>query len=181
MRVVLDASVFGNPYIYTKFHQDRKNALLKMLLMMKERGIDVYITPSVRKEIMSMLDNENDIVEFDRYWKIQSPDLSYGISAFVVWEYVDDVRNKINRALRIAEEYVNKNTREESVREIREKFRQEIRHNLLDSTTDLEVVLLSKQIDAFILSLDYGLIKFADRLGCKRLNPEVIDQIFQDG
>lgn len=181
MRIVLDASVFGNPYIYTRFDQDRKKALLKMLAMMKERNIEVYVTPSVRKEIASMLDNQNDIVEFDKYWNIQSPDLNYNISAFVVWEYIDDVRNKINKSLRIAEDFVGKETRDENIRELREKFRQEIRHNLLDSTTDLEVILLSKQIDGYILSLDYGLIKFADLLGCKRINPEVIDHIIQNG
>jgi hypothetical protein len=43
---------------------------------------------------------------------------------------------------------------------------------LLDSKEDFELILLTKELEATIVSSDEGVLKFADQVGCERLRAE---------
>ncbi|MEM1700652.1 MAG: RNA ligase partner protein [Candidatus Anstonellales archaeon] len=164
MRIVVDTSIFGNPEIYSMFDQDRAVSALKILSKFRELGIEVYTTPSVRKELEMFLDPS--ILE--GLWTIRAPNLNLNIPAYAIWIYINNIKSRLDKALRLAEEYSRKGIRDEreDIKDLREKFRELVRNGILDSTTDLELVILAKELDASILTADQGIIKFAESLGC---------------
>jgi len=49
-----------------------------------------------------------------------------------------------------------------------------LREGIVDSKEDLELILLSLELDAIVLSADKGVLNMADKLGLRYLEPKDI-------
>ncbi len=178
MKLVLDTSIFGNPEVYSNFVNNRPEAALNIMKRLKSLGFDIYTTPSVIRELEPFL----DVSILEGLWIVKAPNTSLQIPAYVFLEYVKDLRKRFDKALRIAEEYARKGVKDEKedIKSLREKFRELVRNGILDSATDVELVILAIELDAILVSSDEGLLKFGEMMGCKILNGKYLESFINN-
>ncbi len=86
-------------------------------------------------------------------------------------DYVVEVRERLNKGLREAEKAVGrtggKETSEEIISDLRDKYRIAVRKGLLDSKEDLDVLLLAKELGATVIAKDEGIREWAEKWGIR--------------
>jgi len=95
--------------------------------------------------------------------------------AFLLYELIDDMRERVNRGLRIAEKAVRgaeKKNADEMIQDLRRKYREALREGIIDSKEDVDLLLLAMELDALLITADQGLIRWAEKLGIQWLFPE---------
>jgi RNA ligase partner protein len=95
--------------------------------------------------------------------------------AYLLYELVEDMRDRINKGLRIAEKAVRNAGKEddrELIKGMRKNYRDALREGILDSKEDVDLILLAKELDALLVTVDHGAIKWAEKLGVRWLLPK---------
>jgi len=149
--------------------------------------ISCYIPfPTVYGELVSFLrrsDCPDDIfVKLDT-WLVKKTPSRYEVKipAAIFYDYVMTMRQKINRGRKVAEEFIwessavgSKEDGEEVQEEVgiligkfRDKYRSALRQGILDSSPDLDVLLLAKELEAGVVSSDAGIRKWSERMGLR--------------
>jgi len=179
-RFVPDTSIFTNPDVYVQFGSNPTEAFTNFLLMVAELEgyVYVYIPTSVFEEMKRMLKELKLPPKARSVLKVKSPKkYELYIPAFLMYEFIEELRNRINKGLRIAEEAVKASTYkkpEEVIRFLRRRYREVLREGIVDSKEDLEIILLALELDAIVLSADRGVLNMADKLGLRYLEPKDI-------
>ncbi len=94
--------------------------------------------------------------------------------AFLLYELIEDIRDRINRGLRIAEKAVRnvgKVDEREIIQSMRKNYREALREGIIDSKEDVDLILLAKELDALLVTVDHGAITWAEKLGIRWLLP----------
>jgi RNA ligase partner protein len=174
-RVVLDTSLFVNPDVRASFGETPTAALEGFLFLAAQVPIlEFYMPPSVFEELMNFVDREKVSGDLLVYLNQKSPK-RYELTtpAFLLYELIEDVRERINKGLRVAEKAVRSGKKiEETIQELRRKYREALREGIIDSKEDVDLILLSSELDALLVTADQGVVKWADKLGIKWLFPE---------
>ena len=178
-RFILDTSVFTNPDIYTQFGDSSEAAITSFLRIARQTRAEYYMPTSVYDELRLMKDLDNIAPQFQAVVRIRSPrKFNLQIPASIIYEFIDEVRGRINRGLRIAEEHA-KMGREGTVEEVgrvinrlRERYREALRRGIIDSREDMDVMLLAFELDGALVAADEGLRTWADKVGVKILMPQ---------
>jgi hypothetical protein len=92
------------------------------------------------------------------------------VPAAIFHIFIRELRNRINKGLRIAEEAIRKEPTADNLRRLRQEYREALRSGMVDSVEDLDVVLLAKEIGGAILSADEGITNMAEALGIEVLS-----------
>ncbi len=185
MKFVLDTSALTDPRLRGVFKVkelwEAVDKCLELMALGRVRlGFTYYTTPSVLKELKGFLersDSPSEVIARLGVWITPSSpaldDLKIPASLFL--EYVAEVRKRMDKGLRIAEESTRRahagGDVGEHIRTLREKYRESTRKGLLDSVVDLEAVMLAYQLNAVLVSNDEGLCKVARRLGVTCIDP----------
>jgi hypothetical protein len=173
-RYVIDTSLFVNPHAREKFGKDPSSAVLGLISSTERLDIDIFIPPSVFNELKNFVDAKT-MEELELHIKKRAPN-TYAIylPAAVLYDFIEDVRLRINKGLRLAEEFArdNRPDNDEKLKKLREKYRDAMRTGILDSKEDFELVLLAKELEATLVSSDEGVIKFAHQVGCESLGAD---------
>ncbi len=170
-RYVIDTSLFVNPHAREKFGKDPSQAVHGFLKALDGLDLEIFIPPSVFSELRNFVDSKA-MEELELAIKKRAPN-TYGIylPAAVLYDFIEDVRLRINKGLRLAEEFAkdNRPDNDEKLRKLRDKYRDAMRTGILDSKEDFELVLLAKELEATLITSDEGVMKFADQVGCECL------------
>lgn len=97
------------------------------------------------------------------------------IPAFLLYELIEDMRERVNKGLRIAEKAVRnaeKVRQDENIQDLRRKYREALREGIIDSREDVDLLLLAMELGALLVTADKGLITWAEKLGIEWLFPE---------
>jgi len=179
-KLVPDTSIFTNPDVYVQFGKNPSEAFTNFLLMVAELEgeVAVYIPTSVFEELKRMLPNLKLPPKARSVLKVKSPKkYELYIPAFLMYEFIEELRSRINKGLRVAEEAVKASAYkkpEEVLKFLRKRYREVLREGIVDSKEDLELILLSLELDAIVLSADRGILNMADKLGLRYLEPKDI-------
>jgi RNA ligase partner protein len=160
-------------------------------------GISCYIPyPSVYNELLEFAKNnecdEEVIAKMDTWLVKKTPDrYEVKIPSKIFYEYVDHMRSRINKGMNVAENVIleaatvclftttkaesRKDIESEIKREVigslinkfREKYRTAMRYGILDSAPDIDVLLLSKELDAAVVASDAGICRWSEQLGLR--------------
>ena len=176
---ILDTSVFTNPDVYQTFGEtDQLGAVENFIHLAIHSGANFYMPTSVYDEMLKMVDLKHLAPEFEMVVRIRSPrKYSLMIPSEVLYELIEEIRHRINKGLRIAEEHTKeagKLTEEDVgkvVNKLREKYREALRQGIIDSREDVDVLLLAYELDGTIVTADEGLRKWADKVGIKLIDP----------
>ncbi len=168
--IVVDTSVFVNPDTQHLLGNGVDNALRAFLDLVSKRGIRVYVPVSIFRELSHFV--SPDVLDALRaYAIVRAPDLfAMNIPAAVLHFFIRDVRQRIDRGLRVAEQAARSESSDETVRRLRAKYREVVRSGIVDSVEDLDVVLLAKEVGGTILTADEGIHNMANVLGIEVLN-----------
>jgi RNA ligase partner protein len=130
---------------------------------------------------------EKLIPKFEMVIRLRNPRrYNLTIPAEFLYEFIADLRNRVNKGLRIAEEHVRnaqgkqKEAVGDVIRSLREKYREALRQGILDSKEDVEVVLLAYELDAILVSADEGIRNWAKKLGIKLISPEYFKELLEE-
>jgi RNA ligase partner protein len=92
------------------------------------------------------------------------------VPAFLLYELIDDVRHRIDKGLRVAEQAVRDvitDTKPETITNLRRKYRSALREGIIDSKEDVDLILLAKELDGILVTADTGIMTWADKLGIR--------------
>ncbi len=187
LKFVLDTSVFTNPQLYKKFSQDVLDATEDLLLLMEHSEAEFYMPLSTYDELQKMIKLGKLAPKFELTVRLRNPKMfQLMIPAQFLYNFIGDLRHRINKGLRIAEEHVRNagaTTKEgvgEIIRSLREKYRDALRQGILDSKEDVDVILLAYELDAILVSADEGIREWAKQLGIKLITPTYFKEILEE-
>jgi len=185
--IVLDTSIFVNPESRCCFGSSPMQALSNFLDMVKnKKNIHCYIPPSVYEELSKFIEKlppKEKTVLINK-----KPPASYqsAVPAILVYEFIEEMRLRINKGLRIAEKYTrrginlqstDKKKEEDIIKSLRQEYRPALREGIIDSKEDFDLVLLAKEIGAYLATSDKGLVKWAQKLGISCIDAQELKEV----
>ncbi|MFW5955804.1 MAG: RNA ligase partner protein, partial [Halorhabdus sp.] len=121
------------------------------------------------------------------------------IPAEIVYGFIDEMSDRVNRGLRVSEKAVRKaeQSREEQpdheqmsevdqvISDLREEYRRALRQGVLDSREDFDLLILARELDAGVVTEDTGIINWAEDFGLRYLRgrsfPSLIEEYLAAG
>ena len=177
LRAVLDTSLFVNPDVRASLGETPTEAITRFLeLASRIPTVEFYMPPSVFEELMNFVERDRLPAELLIHLIQKSP-MRYELTtpAVLLYELIEEIRDRINRGLRVAETAVRGAAAkgvDEVIKDLRRKYREALREGIIDSREDVDLILLARELDATLISADQGAVKWADKLGIKWLLPE---------
>ncbi len=169
---VIDTSIFTNPDVYITFGRTPTTALKNFLkLTTKLEGPNFYMPPSIYEELMNFVDI--DKIPKDLQVRIfQKPPKKFemDVPAFLLYELIEDVRHRIDKGLRVAEQAVRDvitDNEPDTITNLRRKYRSALREGIIDSKEDVDLILLARELDGILVTADKGIMTWADKLGIR--------------
>ncbi|WP_135854144.1 RNA ligase partner protein [Halorussus salinus] len=191
-RFVLDTSVFFADEI-RRDDEEREEAVLRLLDLIAEAklslNISCYIPPSVYDELTGMLRDRgvsDEVFSKLNTWVIKKHPARFEvmIPAEIVFEFIDEMSDRVNRGLRVSEEAVREAQAldgepldgqeymtdvDQLVSDLREKYRKALRQGVLDSHEDFDLLVLARELDAGVVTEDVGIVSWAEDFGLRYL------------
>jgi len=166
-KYVLDTSLFVNPAARAPFGNSPQEAVEQFAAIASEHSASFYMPPSIWKELSNFAPNLHPL---EGIVKRKAPNIySIHLPAAIFYEFIDDVRGRVNKGLRLAEEFAvdNRPDNDEKLRKLRDKYRDSMRTGIVDSKEDFEIVLLAYELEAAIVTGDEGIHHLANKVGCE--------------
>lgn len=191
-RFVLDTSAFLTNEIRREDEEleETLHRLLDLVAAAKlELNISCYMPPSIHTELTTMLE-ERDVDEevFSKLntWVIKKNPARFElmIPAEIVYGFIDEMSERVNRGLRVSEKAVRKaeESRSEPVEDrehvtevdqvitdLREEYRRTLRQGVLDSREDFDLLILARELEAGVVTEDTGIVGWAEGFGLRYL------------
>lgn len=182
-RFILDTSVFTNPDVYRQFGENTLASIGVFLDLAEQCQSDFYMPASVYDELCLIKHLDGLKADFERVVHIRSPRrYQLQIPAEILYELIDEVRVRIDRGLRVAEEHAKMGHGDDTGRVItrlRERYREVLRRGIIDSREDVDVLLLAYELDAALVSADEGLRTWADKVGVRIVSSRHLRRILE--
>lgn len=194
---VLDTNLFFNMApglgIGKKTEEVMVKATEAMKSLKKEGKAEFLMPPRVVDELMSFFEDKNQpfLKDFLSVLSVKSPHVSsVEFPASVFYNLVSDIRERSYRGLTIAEEELKKAGKDLSgssakskpefekavgahVKALRDRYRNATRTGFLDSVADLDLIVLSKEQDAYLVSTDEGVVHWGRVFGVREMDATV--------
>jgi RNA ligase partner protein len=176
-RFVLDTSIFTNPDVFRAFGPDAQEAIRCFSRLARATDSEFYMPGSVYEELSKIKDLSEVGADFESVVRIRSPRKhEITIPGALLYELIEEVRYRIDRGLRIAEEAAKEAARTADdpghlINKLRGRYREALRQGILDSKEDADVLLLSFELEAALVCADEGLRKWADKVGIEIVHP----------
>jgi RNA ligase partner protein len=185
-KYVVDTSLFTNPNVYIQFGPTSADAAGSFGRLAARACAEFYMPASVYEELQKMKDLGDAAADFERGVHIRSPRrLDMTLPAELLYEFIEEVRMRIDRGLRIAEEWTKRASgggaqdMREVISKLRERYREAMRRGIIDSKEDADLLLLAYEIDGTLVTADEGLKKWAHRAGVGLVNAQHLRRIME--
>lgn len=178
-KIIIDTSIFTNPDVYQTFGNDPTDALRSFLeIISKLKGPTFYMPQTIYEELLNFVEIKDIQVDLQMLLQQKSPKrYELTVPAFLLYELIEDVRQRIDKGLRVAETAVREtspDTEPEAIANLRKKYRMALREGIIDSKEDVDLILLAKEMDGIIMTADTGIVKWADKLGIRYIDPHML-------
>ncbi|MEK7071117.1 MAG: RNA ligase partner protein [Patescibacteria group bacterium] len=194
---ILDTNLFFNMEPGLNMGKNTKEVLENITkaarIMKNQKKGEIYMPPRIVDEFLGFFDSQSlpTAKTFLEYVNIKSPiitNIQFPASTF--YNIIDDIRQRSYRGLTIAEEELvgavknktipdpnNKKEFEIAVGKhtanLRARYRNATRTGFLDSLADLDVIVLAKELDGFLVSADEGVIEWGRKFGVHEIEAQV--------
>jgi RNA ligase partner protein len=181
-RFILDTSLFVNPASRKQFGKTSPAAVRAFVRRAKAKKAkaEFYMPPLVMEELSNFA--KKDAGKLSSVVKKRAPNV-YGIyiPAAILYSFIEDVRGRINKGLRLAEEFAQDNRPEnaEKLNKLRAKYRSAMRKGMVDSREDLEIILLAYELGAAIVTSDEGITAMANQIGVEWIEAEKFGELLK--
>jgi RNA ligase partner protein len=176
-RIVLDTSLFVNPDVRNDFGNSPTEAIEGFLRLAEQvPTIEFYMPASIVKELLNFVDIDRIPGSLLTVLHQKSPSMhEMSCPAFLLYELIEDMRGRVNKGLRVAEKAVRdavRNDERDVIQSMRKNYREALREGIIDSKEDVDLILLAKELDALLVTVDHGAIKWAEKMGIRWLLPD---------
>lgn len=195
---VLDTNLFFNMVsglgLGNKTEELMVNVTSAMKKAREKKQAEFFMPPRVVDELLGFFEDKNQafLKDFQSQITVKSPDISkHQFPAQLFYKLIEDIRARSLRGLNIAVDevktaYFHSNS-EETVKlnkielqknmgpvltRLREKYRVATRSGFLDSLADLDLIVLSKELDAVMVSTDEGVVDWGRAFGVKEMTAQ---------
>ena len=209
-RFVLDTTAFTDTQLRDDYGEGNLLKTVDMLmdLIAKSRiklNISCHMPPITYKEFsdyMSRYECPDKIMVKAETWIVKKTPNRYDtkIPSEIFYEYVQDMRERMNKGMRISESSIweaaveslvlmshgeNKTDIEskvlgKAITDFRKRYRAALRKGTLDSAPDLDVLLLAKELGAGVVAADEGIKVWAERLGLRFLSAKSFPKMMEE-
>ena len=209
-RFVLDTTAFTDTQLRDEIGEgDLANTVNILIdLIAKSRiklNMSCHMPPITYKEFIDYMTRyqcpEKILVKTETWIVKKSPNrYDTKIPSEIFYEYVQDMRERMNKGMRISEnaiweaavESMVRLSREEkkadielevlgaAIKDFRKKYRAALRKGTLDSAPDLDALLLAKELGAGVVAADEGIKVWAERLGLRFLSAKSFPKMLKE-
>jgi hypothetical protein len=202
-RFVLDTSLFITEEVRREGESldETLRRLLDLIAAARlELDISCYMPPSIHSELVTMLDDRPVSAETRsklNTWVIRKHPDRYTVSipADVVYRFVDEMSDRVDRGLRVSEEAVRQaeTSADELVEDhdhmtevdavisdLRDRYRRALRQGVLDSREDFDLLILARELDAGVVTEDTGIIAWTEDFGLRYLRGQDFPPLLYD-
>ncbi len=201
---ILDTNLFFNIGAGLEMGKTTEAIVMKLTEIIKKfkknQQANFYMPPRIVDEFLSFFENKNQefIRNFLSVINIKSPSPSnINFSSQIFYRLVEDVRNRSYRGLSIAEEEIvktgeamigqkTKSKKEfqiaigKFIKNFRDRYRNATRTGFLDSVADLDLIILSKEIDGFLVTSDEGVLFWGRIFGIREMPASIFQKRLED-
>jgi RNA ligase partner protein len=184
-RFVLDTSIFTNPDVFRTFGPDAQEAIRTFVRLARTTDAKFFMPGSVYEELGLIKDLSDVAADFESVVRIRSPRKhELTIPSALLYELIEEVRYRIDRGLRIAEDAAKEAANATAdpgrlINKLRGRYREALRQGILDSKEDVDVLLLSFELEGALVCADEGLRKWADKVGIEIVHPRNFRRILE--
>lgn len=203
MKFVLDTTAITDSELREREHFESicesANEILNLIAVASVKlNVECYIPyPSVYNELIGFLKRNNCseeiLIKLDT-WLIKKTPNRYEIKipAIILYEYVISVRQKMNKSRRLAEDFIwessavtmsSNDVKAEIgnlISKFRDRYRTTVRQGIIDSPSDLDVLLLAKELNAGVVSSDVGIKSWSERFGLRFIEAAKFPKILRE-
>jgi len=201
---ILDTNLFFNIGAGLEMGKNTEAIVVKLTetikKLKKNSKASFYMPPRIVEEFLSFFEDKNQefIKDFLSAIVIKSPNQSGSdFSSKIFYQLIEDIRARSYRGLNIAEEEIVKagemtmGKKYESkkdfqiaigkfVKNFRDRYRNATRTGFLDSVADLDLIVLSKEIDGFLVTSDEGVLSWGRIFGIREMPSSVFQKRLED-
>ncbi len=201
---ILDTNLFFNIGAGLEMGENTEEITVKLTEIIKKlkknSKASFYMPPRIVDEFLSFFEDKNQefIKNFLSGVNIKSPNPSgVNFSSKVFYRLIEDIRNRSYRGLSIAEEEIIKAGETTSgkkfeskkdfqitigkfIKNFRDRYRNATRTGFLDSVADLDLIILSKEVDGFLVTSDEGVLSWGRIFGIKEMPASVFRKRLED-
>lgn len=191
---ILDTNLFFNMEPGLNLGKTTKDVLIQATTLMKaQKNATFIMSPRIVDELKSFFEQElpTYVEDFLIHIEIRSPDPSkVQFSAAVFYALIDDVRERNYKGLRAAEDEIRKAASQmmgkevlpkqafemtvgHSIQSFRTRYRNATRTGFIDSLADLDIIMLARELDGYIVTTDAGVLEWGRTFGVKELPAEL--------
>ena len=162
----------------------------------KEKKAEFFMPPSIVSEFLSFFEDKEKpfLKDFLSVIIIKSPEKSkINFSSTVFYKLIEDIRARSYRGLNISEEeieaagrsmMVEKNLEKKdfqikigaTIKNFRNRYRNATRTGFLDSVADLDLIVLAKEQNGYLVSSDEGVITWGRLFGVMEIPTNLFSQ-----
>lgn len=209
-RFVLDTTAFTDNQLRDEFGDGELSKTVDYLIDLIARSriklnMSVHMPPITYKEFteyMARYECPDEIMIKADTWIVKKTPNRYDtkIPSQIFYEYVQDMRERMNKGMRISENAIWEAAVESLVRmdrgekkgqievevlgkaiaDFRKRYRLALRKGTLDSAPDLDVLLLAKELGAGVVAADEGIKVWAERLGLRFLSAKSFPKMMNE-
>lgn len=190
---ILDTNLFFNIGAGLEMGKNTEEIVIRLTEIIKKlkknSKAGFYMPPRIIDEFLSFFEDKEQgfIKNFLSAIDIKSPNPSGAdFSSKIFYQLIEDIRNRSYRGLNIAEEEIVKvgemttGKKYESkkdfqieigkfIKNFRNRYRNATRTGFLDSVADLDLIVLSKEVDGFLVTSDEGVLSWGRTFGVKEM------------
>lgn len=195
-KLVIDTNVFFNLEIDMGLGK-APSVILQNIINAHTKGfqsnVELFMPPRIASEMKTFVSTTGPIVEeFLKIVTIKSPNIDeLQFSARIFYLLIAEQREAQRQGIRVSEEqlvqaighfglktspFESKMAQEKEagpfLNKLREKYRVVTRHNRLDSIADLDIIMLAKEINGFVVTSDMGVLNWGREMGAMELDPK---------
>jgi RNA ligase partner protein len=209
-RFVLDTTAFTDTQLRDDYGEGNLSKTVDMLmdLIAKSRiklNISCHMPPITYKEFSDYMARyecpDNTMVKAET-WIVKKTPNRYDtkIPSEIFYEYVQDMRERMNKGMRISESSIWESAVEslvlmsrgenkadieakvlgKAITDFRKRYRAALRKGTLDSAPDLDVLLLAKELGAGVVAADEGIKVWAERFGLRFLSAKSFPKMMEE-
>jgi uncharacterized protein len=200
---VIDTNFFFNFEVKTDLGNNTSELIANFVNLARKakekKKTDFFMPPSVLDEFFTFIPKEDKLAKLLlSVVTIKSPQVDkLSFPAAVFYKLVAQSRERSYKGLKIAEELVDASGQKmltasdlskieyqkqigEIITRLRDRYRNATRVKFLDSTADLDIIVLAKEINGTIITSDEGLLLWARTFGVAEVIPEMVKQRLTD-
>ncbi len=196
---ILDTNLFFNMEAGLGMGEKAEPVIIAMteaIRMAKKAGWQFWMPPRIMEEFLSFFEDldQGFLQAFLAEIEVKAPD--YGtmqLPAEVFALLISDIRARSYRGMDVAEEemrkagqlFMGKEHLDQkqfamaigpTIKKFRERYRNATRTGFLDSSADLDLIMLAKELNGVVVSADEGVVSWTRRFGVREMLPSVFGQ-----